>query len=174
MLPSNPCTVIFCSSSVPFNGLNIAVDPSESITDISWTWSTVLPYIMECEPQELLPIAPPTFAREDVLGSGVKCNVVCASCRFSSSIVIPGCVLTHFSSVFISKMLCMYFEKSMTMPVFTVCPERLVPPPRGSMLMLFLAQVSMVADTSSALRGMTTPAGVILYIDASVEYMFRE
>ena len=106
--------------------------------------------MMECDPQELLPIAPPMLARDEVLGSGVKYLPVCATRRLSSSMVIPGWVCTQPSSPLISITSCMNFEKSMTTPRFTVWPERPVPPPRGRTDTPALLQVSMTALTSLA------------------------
>ena len=65
----------------------------------------------------------------------------------------------------------MYFEKSIITAELTVCPDKLVPPPLGSMAVLFLLQMSIIAETSSGVFGSVTPIGVILYIEPSVEYI---
>ena len=56
----------------------------------------------------------------------------------------------------------MYLEKSITTAEFTVCPDKLVPPPLGSTAVLFLLQISIIAETSSGFLGKVTPIGVIL------------
>ena len=78
------------------------------------TLSTVLPQTMECAPQELLPIAPPTLPRLLVLGSGAKIMPVVASFWLSSSRMMPGWTRAHPSSALTSSRSRMYLEKSMT------------------------------------------------------------
>ena len=56
----------------------------------------------------------------------------------------------------------MYFEKSITTAEFTVCPDRLVPPPLGNIAVLFLLHISIIAETSSGFLGRVTPIGVML------------
>ena len=63
----------------------------------------------------------------------------------------------------------MYFEKSSTTAWLTVCPMRLVPPPRGRTGTLYRLASSSTARTSSFERGSTTPIGSTWYIEASVE-----
>ncbi len=121
----------------------------------------VLPYTTEWEPQELLPIAPPTLERLAVAGSGVKYSPVLRSSWLSCSSTMPGCTRAHRSSVLTSSTLFMYLDMSMTMARPTVCPARLVPPPLGSTGTPCLYASSTAAITSSRLRGSTTPSGSI-------------
>jgi len=68
----------------------------------------------------------------------------------------------------------MCIVKSSTTASFTVCPARLVPPPRGSTATPSASQYDSTAATSSVLAGNTTPTGVTEYRLASVAYSSRE
>ena len=55
----------------------------------------------------------------------------------------------------------MNLVKSKTMALLTVCPAKLVPPPRGKIGMLKRFATSTTRITSSYERGITTPTGSI-------------
>ena len=74
---------------------------------------------------------------------------------------MPGWTRAQLSSRLTSTTWFRYLLKSITMAWLTVCPARLVPPARGSTGMRLSQAISMVACTSSGLRGITTPTGSI-------------
>ena len=79
----------------------------------------------------------------------------------NSSIVIPGCTIAQRSSGFTVRTLFIYFVKSITIPWFTVCPARLVPPPRGRNIVLLSEHMRIISATSSAFFGSAIPNGSI-------------
>ena len=106
-------------------------------------------------------MAPPTFARLLVLGSGVKWRPCGPSCRFSSSIVMPGSVRTQRASGFTSSTRCRCGGEALLSACVTDWPGWLVPAPLGSTGTPRLNAISTVAATSVADLGVTTPIGSI-------------
>src|SRR6202045_351306 len=97
----------------------------------SRTLSTVRPAMMECTPQELLPIIPPRLQYSWVDGSGPKVRLNSLARLRSLSRTQPGCTQVYFSLGLISMIWFRYLEKSTITPTLQDCPLRLVPPPRG-------------------------------------------
>ena len=106
--------------------------PSISITVIFSTWSTDLPYLMLRVPAELLATIPPTFARFVVDTSGVNCNLCGFKKAFRWSRTTPGSTRTVRAAASKSRIRSRYLDTSTTMAAPTVCPAKLVPPPRAS------------------------------------------
>ena len=171
MLPSTPSSASFCSNSWRVSGLKCASLPSESTILTSSRWSRVLPYIMECEPHELLPIMPPIMHRLAVDVSGPKKSPCSFMAMFSSSKITPGCTRTQCSCGFTSRMEVMCFEISTTIPLPTTCPANEVPAVRGISGILCFAANWTAAIRSARSLGHTTAVGRSLYAEASVEYM---
>ena len=116
---------------------------------------------------------PPTVARALVTGSGPYMRPYWRTAAERWLLTMPGCTRAHRSSGDTSSTLRMYLEKSMTMVWFVVWPASAVPPPRGVTGTPCSRAMRIVASTSSAVRGTTTPTGVIWKMEASVEYMRR-
>ncbi len=122
-------------------------------------FSTVLPAITECAPQELLPIMPPSVQRLCVAGSGPKVR----PCRSASprrlSHTTPGSTSAVRAAASIESTRSMYFEQSNTTATFTLCPQSEVPPPRARTGAPCARQAASAATMSAAERGSTTPIG---------------
>jgi len=130
--------------------------------------STVLPYLIERVPALLFATIPPTAARFVVLTSGVNCRPIGARCAFSWSRTTPGSTVAVPASGSTSRMRVRYFPTSMINARPTVCPARLVPPPRGRIGTPYFAASWTTAIRSSRSAGTATPYGSISYGLASV------
>ena len=64
--------------------------PSASTASTSSTLCTMIPYLIDRVPAELLPVIPPIVAFAEVETSTGKYQPVALSCRFSSSSTMPG------------------------------------------------------------------------------------
>src|SRR5262249_24346241 len=93
---------------------------------------TVRPAIIEWTPQELLPIIPPRLQYSCVEGSGPKVRPYWLARLRRLSRTTPGCTQANFSCGLIARIWLTYFEKSTITATLHDCPQRLVPPPRGS------------------------------------------
>ena len=88
--------------------------------------------MIECTPQELLPIMPPRVQRSWRRGIGREGQVVLLGGGAKVSRTTPGSTRAMRRTGSISRMLAMYFEKSRTMAALQHCPASDVPPPRAS------------------------------------------
>src|ERR1051325_3962505 len=94
-----------------------------------------------------------------VAGSGAKVRPWAPAARRRSSSTTPGSTRAVFATGSIASTRFRYFEKSSTTATLQHCPQRLVPPPRGSTGAPCFLQTSTVRITSSFERGITTPNG---------------
>ncbi len=104
---------------------------------------------------------PPIVARLAVDGSTGKNSPCFLRPRLSSSSTIPGCTRTVRAVVSSATTSRMYRLTSTMSPLFTVCPHCDVPPPRAVTGTPFSRAIAMTASTSTAVRGTTTPSGII-------------
>ena len=123
-------------------------------------FSTVLPAITECGPQELLPIMPPSVQRECVAGSGregeaVRFGRVAQRVAHHAGLDARDARRARRSTSTRSR----YFEQSITTATLTVWPLSEVAPPRASTGTPCARQTRIAATMSSTLRGSTTPIG---------------
>jgi hypothetical protein len=122
-------------------------------------FSTVLPAITECGPQELLPIMPPSVQREWVAGSGANVRPCASAASRRASHTAPGSTRAVRATGSTASTRSRYFEQSMTTAALTLCPHIEVPAPRGRIAASCARQSATAATTSSALRGRITPTG---------------
>ncbi len=122
-------------------------------------FSSVLPAICACMPQELLPIIPPSVLWVCVAGSGPNHRPYGAAAARRSSSTMPGSTRAQPSSALISSTRLRYLEQSSTTATLQHSPASDVPPPRARIGAPYRRAISTVATTSSALRGTTTPIG---------------
>ena len=123
-------------------------------------FSTVLPAITECAPQELLPIMPPSVQRLCVAGSGPNVSPCASAADFSESHTAPGWTNAVRAAASTETTPPRYFEKSRTTATFTHWPHCEVPPPRGRSGAPCSRHRRTAATTSSYVRGSTTPIGI--------------
>jgi hypothetical protein len=93
--------------------------------------SAVTPAMIECVPQELLPIIPPIVQRLWVAGSGPNVKVCFSAASLNQSRTTPGWARAVRRSGSSSRISFMYFEKSKITASLTVCPASPVPHPRA-------------------------------------------
>src|SRR6185312_7853950 len=110
-------------------------------------------------PQELLPMLPPTVQRECDDGSGPNTRFFVPVCSLSCSLMTPVSQVIRFPATSTFPIPVRYLEKSMMTALFTVSPERLVPPPRQVTGARYFEQAFIVSTTSSRVFGTTTPIG---------------
>ncbi len=115
---------------------------------------------MEREPAELFAAMPPSVAREAVEMSTGNHSPCGRRRRLSSSSTMPGSTTARLRSRSSETRPARWREKSSTMPLFTVCPDCEVPPPRAVRATPSSRATASVASTSAKLRGTTTRAGV--------------
>src|SRR5258708_36016557 len=96
----------------------------------SRTLSTVRPAIMECTPQELLPIIPPRLQYSCVDGSGPKVRLHSLARLRSLSSSPPAPTQAYFSRGLLSMICFRNLEKSTITVTLQDYPERLVPAQR--------------------------------------------
>jgi len=94
-------------------------------------FSTVLPAVTECGPQELLPIMPPRVQRECVAGSGANVSPWRSAAACSASHTAPGSTRARRAEASTPSTRSRYFEQSMTTAALTLWPHIEVPAPRG-------------------------------------------
>src|SRR5919197_809515 len=135
--------------------------------------SAVTPAMIECVPQELFPIMPPSVQRECVAGSGPKVSLCSSAASRSWSQITPGRTRARRSSGSRETISFRYFEKSRRTALLTVWPARPVPQPRPKIGALCSRQTATVSTTSSSVRGMTTPIGTWRYAEPSFAYSAR-
>ncbi len=128
-----------------------------------------MPKRREPLPAELLPIIPPSVARLLVEVSGPNTRPKGAAARLRSSWTTPICTRAVRATGSMSRIVFMCRDRSTTTPAPTVCPARLVPAPRAVSETPSSPATRTVATTSSAVRGNTTPRGMIAYMLASRE-----
>jgi hypothetical protein len=121
--------------------------------------SAVTPAMIECVPQELLPIMPPSVQRLWVAGSGPNVSWWRSAAVRSQSSTRPGCTRANRRSGSSSTISCMYLEKSNITVSLTVWPARPVPQPRAPIGAPWRRQNSTAATTSDADFGITAPSG---------------
>src|SRR6266545_4640740 len=135
--------------------------------------SAVRPQATECDPQELLPIMPPSVQRLWVDGSGPKSRPWAAAARRRSSRTTPGSTVATRASGSSRTIRSRCREQSTTTPGPTAWPPMLVPPPRKVSGTPAWRHTASVASTSPTSRGNTTPSGTWRYSEASLEYSAR-
>ena len=89
----------------------------------------MVPQATECEPQELLPIMPPSVQRPCVDGSGPNVSPWGAAAARSWSQTTPGATTAVPAAGSMASTRFMWRVKSSTTPVPVACPPMLVPPP---------------------------------------------
>src|SRR5919197_6386325 len=135
--------------------------------------SAVTPAMIECVPQELFPIMPPSVQRECVAGSGPKVSLCSSAASRSWSQITPGSTRARRSSGSRETISFRYFEKSIRTALLTVWPARPVPQPRPKTGAPCSRQTATISTTSSSVRGMTTPVGTWRYAEPSFAYSAR-
>ena len=173
IVPSSDGRAARLATSAAVSGPKVTRLASERITSSESTWSTVMPYLTEWLPAELLPIIPPSVARLLVEVSGPNMSPCWAAARFNCSCTTPGWTRACRASPSIARIWFMCLEKSITTARPTACPARLVPAPRASTGTPNSAAVATTAAASSPSLGNTTPSGSIAYMLASREKRCR-
>ena len=130
--PSSDGRAARLATSAAVSGPKVTRLASERITSSESTWSTVMPYLTEWLPAELLPIIPPSVARLLVEVSGPNMSPYWAAARFNCSCTTPGWTRACRAAPSIARIWFMCLEKSITTARPTACPARLVPAPRAS------------------------------------------
>lgn len=120
-----------------------------------------MPQATEWEPQELLPIIPPSVQRLWVDGSGPNRSPCGAAACCNRSRTSPGWTTAVRASESIPTSRFMCRVKSSTTPVPVACPAMDVPPPRATTGTPRSRHTSSTAATSSASLGATTPSGTL-------------
>ena len=159
MSPRRPPSATMRSSSASGVAPTRMRAPSYVRTSSDSTLSSVFPAMIECTPQELLPIMPPSVQQPCVAGSGPNVRPWPSAAARSASRTTPGSTRAVRASGSISTMRARYFEQSSTTATLQHWPARLVPPPRGRIGASCARQTSTAATTSSTSRGTTTPMG---------------
>ncbi len=136
-------------------------DPSASTASTSRTLCTMIPYLMERVPAELLPVIPPRVALAEVETSTGKVQPVALSCRFSSSRTIPGCTTAVPAAASTSRRRFMCRLVSITKASPSVWPFCELPPPRGMTGKPSWRASARAASTSWVPSGSATPMGSI-------------
>src|SRR5919198_1191528 len=145
--------------------------PSYSSMSSASTLSAVTPARIECTPQELLPIMPPSVQRECVAGSGPNVRSCSSAASRSRSSTSPGCTRAKRRSWSSSTIALRYFEKSISTAALTVWPASPVPQPRATTSAARpvvvrdraagVAGVVVVAMTASSARAVAVAGGAV-------------